>query len=380
MISCKGGSENVFNPPVDTEYDYNAKTLSDPFWETSVIYQETVLLVQEEPTSLATGKLQFSPHKILSIRDYTLQTEYIKDVDYVIENNVIVRLENSAMPFLTSAHLNGDVVPEGFELKTTISNVTTDIVKMGGALYTESPFYYGHQIQVSYVFNKLDANVSEYPTYQLESLPKLLAKLEDKSPVTVVGIGDSVLEGCSSSKFFNREPFLDTFFDLFVQNVERLFETQVESFNLSVGGKQSGWGVQAQQTNEIINKNPDLLLIHFGINDLGAGVSRNIFLDNLEAIILNVRNTNPDIEIMLLSPFAPNENIYDLIEMQKYVDNMHYLSNHHEGVVVVDVFKLSLEVLKEKKYFDVTGNGINHVNDYSSRIYLSALLNTIYKY
>ena len=39
--------------------------------------------------------------------------------------------------------------------------------------------------------------------------------------------------------------------------------------NLSVGGTQSSWGCQAQQINNIVAEQPDLLFLHFGINDLG---------------------------------------------------------------------------------------------------------------
>ena len=35
---------------------------------------------------------------------------------------------------------------------------------------------------------------------------------------------------------------------------------------------------------------------------------------------------------------------------------------------------------KNKKYLDMSANGINHVNDFASRVYLQAILSTMYDY
>ena len=72
------------------EYDYevNDPKVSDPFFYGNVIYNETVMLrTQEDGTGL--GHLRFAPTKIISIRDFTLTTEYTEGSDYVIDGNTI---------------------------------------------------------------------------------------------------------------------------------------------------------------------------------------------------------------------------------------------------------------------------------------------------
>jgi hypothetical protein len=47
------------------------------------------------------------------------------------------------------------------------------------------------------------------------------------------------------------------------------------------------------------------------------------------------------------------------------------------GVAAADVTSVWAELLEHKKYLDITGNGVNHPNDFGHRLYadvLSALL------
>ena len=44
------------------------------------------------------------------------------------------------------------------------------------------------------------------------------------------------------------------------------------------------------------------------------------------------------------------------------------------------VFNLSKELYKTKKYLDMSANGINHVNDFASRIYLNSIVATLYDF
>ena len=133
-------------------YVFESEERDLPFWKSNVIYNETVLLLGEDGS--ITGKLLFSPRRILSVRDYTLNTEYVENVDYTVENNVITRTEGSNIPYLNAENLSGTNIPSPYRLVSSISNVLTDYVMMGpNAVYTESPFYYGNQISVSYVYD-----------------------------------------------------------------------------------------------------------------------------------------------------------------------------------------------------------------------------------
>lgn len=360
-------------------YTFDSEQREMPFWKSNVIYNETVMLLnKDEETS---GKLLFSPLKILSVRDYSLETEYIEGVDYTIENNIIKRTENSNIPYLDAENLQGINMPAPYRLVGSISNVLTDYVMMGpNAVYTESPFYYGNQLSVSYVYDVNDIDLAYYPDFDEEKLPNTLSKLKNKEQLRISAIGDSVLEGNSSSGTFNRAPFMPDFMTLTKEGLENAYNTEIILNNISVGGKTSVWGSSSTMINNLVNTQPDLVFIHFGINDAGDKASANSFRDNIELMILSLKAANPNVEVVILSCFSPNPLVYDTELFEKYWEKMSELETMYQGVKIIDLWRLSENILSVKKYEDVTGNGINHVNDYSARLYLMSIMATLYTY
>lgn len=365
-------------------YSFNDKEIANPFWKGNVIYNETVLLSKDNETGVISGSLAYTPLKILAVKDYTLKTkDYVLGEDFTLDNNKIIRTENSSMPYLEDRTLKGEYLPEGYRLVSSISNIATDCVAMGPAYYTESDLYYGHQIQVSYVYDVHDVynNFSSYPNYQLDKLPHLKSKLDKKEDIKIVGLGDSILEGCSSSKKFNHEPFMDSFFDMSIKYLNEKFDSNITGSNLSVGGKESSWGASSTQIYNVSQENPDLLIIHFGVNDLGSNVGANTFVDNILSIVLEVRNNCPNCDFLIFTPFGPNPSIYDYERFDVYAKKIKSeVIGQVEGTILVDALTLSKELYKNKKYQDMTANGINHVNDYASRLYLQSILSSIVKY
>lgn len=396
LASC--GGSNIEVPPSSNEidktlypnyvedfesltYEFDENNIVDPFWKGNVIYNESVLLTKNEDTGLISGNLMFKPKKIISVRDYTLKEDVFKlNTDFTLNENRIIRTENSNIPYRTQAQLTGAEVPDGFRLVNSISNQLTDIQKFaGGTIYTESPFYYGSQIWVSYVYDieEINSNIDKYPKYDVTKLSNLTCKLSNREKIKVVGLGDSVLEGCSSSGKFNHEPFMDDFITMTCNELAKSYDTEVELKNLSVGGKMSSWGSQNEQIQNVIKENPDLFVLHFGINDLGANRGIMQYSDDMESVVLRVKQALPNCEILLLSPFGPNPIVYDYTKLQDYVDALKYLEETYDGVKLIDVFNLSQIMCENKNYLDMSANGINHVNDYASRLYAEAILSTI---
>ncbi|MBU0478666.1 hypothetical protein KKC91_08875 [bacterium] len=44
------------------------------------------------------------------------------------------------------------------------------------------------------------------------------------------------------------------------------------------------------------------------------------------------------------------------------------------GVILADMTQMWMDLLKFKRYHDLTGNGVNHPNDFGHRIYAQVLL------
>ena len=363
------------------EYNYDDKAMTDPYWWGNVIYNETVLLrTQADGTGL--GHLRYKAMKVVSVRDYTLKTEYVEGVDYVIDGTEIKTLPGSKIKSLSDGQLRGsEALPEGFNLVGSISNTLTDCVNMGGSIYTESPFYYGTQVYVTYAYDVHDLAMDSLPSYQLDALPGLKAKLESGSgTLSIVGLGDSVLEGCSSSKNFDHEPYQPPYYDLFAEQIESRYGLDVTGYNCAVGGTTSGNGAEDTKINQALRYEPDLVLVHFGINDLGGQTSSSVYSDNIMNIILKIRASRPDCEFLLISPIGPNPWNYDYTKMERYVRELRNIAESEEGIALLDMFAFSQYYMSEGvDYYNITGNGINHPNDYGHRLYTGALLSTITK-
>ena len=388
--SCGGSSDpnddktpsselpNYVNPE-EAVYNFGDKETVTPFYTGNVIYNESVLLIKGDDGK-AVGKLQFKPVRILSVRDYTLKNEYDSSLFNVSGRTLTVN-DPDRVTYLTENNLQGLEMPEGFYLKSSIENTLTDCMLMAGAVYSESPFYYGKQIYVSYVYDTKDLNTSLYATYKTSVLPKTQAKLAFGDSLKICATGDSVMEGCSSSGRFNREPYMDNFMTLTVQELKRAYSNDnITLSNQAVGGKTSGWGAEDAQTSKLANEHPDLLYIHFGINDLGGNNSAESYYTNIKKIIDDVQGVNPECEVVLIKAFNANPDIYDQAGFEKYWAKLDQLASENANVYTLDMFSQSLALIQAKDYYSVTGNGINHVNDFSARLYAMNMIAQLVRY
>lgn len=368
--------------PEEASYAFGASETVTPFYTGNVIYNESVLLIKGDDGK-AVGKLQFKPVRILSVRDYTLKHEYDLSL-FNMSGRTLTVNDPDRVTYLTEKNLQGLEMPEGFYLKNSVKEMTntlTDCVLMAGSVYTESPFYYGKQIYVSYVYDTKDLNTSLYATYKTSVLPKTQAKLAFGDSLKICATGDSVMEGCSSSKKFNHEPFMDNFMTLTVQELKRAYNNEnITLSNQAVGGKTSGWGAEDAQTLKLANEHPDLLYIHFGINDLGSQNSAESYYINIKKIIDDVHGVNPDCEVVLIKAFNANPDIYDQAGFERYWKKLDQLASENANVYTLDMFSQSLALIAAKDYYSVTGNGINHVNDFSARLYAMNMIAQLVKY
>ena len=353
-----------------------------PFWMGNVVYNETVMLVDDGQS--ISGKLLFQPEKILSVRDYAWDKEYFEGKDFTVEGNTLIRTEDSEMPYLTQQNLMGQDLPDGYRVVGSISNVETDVVMMGATIYTEGSLIYGHQVSVSYVYDCTKADLTNFKNFDAAELPKLKAKLAAGEDVKLGIIGDSVAEGCSSSSMFSREPFLPNFIDLTALALNAGYRAagktgEVTVGNYAKGGMTSEWGAAQVQADAVIAGAPDVLFIHFGINDNGSDFSGMNYRDNIESLVMKVKAGLPDVEIVLIKAFTPEIMSYDSELFEDYWKALDAIAQN-DGVWTLDLYSLSMEMLGTKKYMDVTGNGINHLNDYTSRLYAMTLLSMLNDY
>lgn len=392
-LFCACGKGGNITPPEDitvkypyyvdvdkAAYKFDFAEQITPYFLGNVIYNETVLLVDDGTT--ISGKLQYKPLKILSVRDYTWKNEYSPD-SYTVTGNVISTTKDGGLPYLTADNVSGKQLPEGYRMVASMSDfkdLLTDCMQMGPVVYTESPLFYGNQIQVSYVYDVKDIKESDFAAYETSGMPKLKAKLTAGENVKIAITGDSVAEGCSSSEYFKHEPFFPSWANLLKPALQSKYSSEVTVVNKAVGGKTAGWGCAGKQIKELVAENPDLLIVHFGINDLGAQESVDTYKYYMETIVMKIQQQSPDTEILIIDALSAAPNVYDYNKFDKYCAAMEELKASYDGVYTLNMFSINKTMLQVKKYEDVTANGINHVNDFSTRLYIMNIMSALVDY
>jgi lysophospholipase L1-like esterase len=346
--------------------------MGTPFWQGNVIYNESVMLLQGAGGTDFVGNLQFTPKKILSVRSFDYTVEYLPGVDYTVSGKTLKKVVGSDIPSWTHANVTGAEIPPPYRSVELISVVETDCQPWGGvSVYSESSFWYGHQVYVSYVYDTKDVNLPAYPVYG-ERVPRFLEKLKNGDPVNLLAIGDSVMAGASASLELKREPMMPRFIELFTQSLQENYASDVTLFNKAVGGETSAWAPK-NTLKAVADTHADIVFVHFGINDNGSSTSTGMYFQNLQETVLNTRAVYPDVEFVFVHCFVPHPQIYSYDKLQEYFSRVNDFAAATPGVDIVDLFTLSRDLLAGKKYQDVTGNGINHANDYLARIYHQAL-------
>ena len=89
---------------------------------------------------------------------------------------------------------------------------------------------------------------------------------------------------------------------------------------------------------------------------------------------LDAGTADPDVEFVLVAPMLGNpEWVHTPPEMfGRYRDALATLCTPE--VALADVTRLWEDLLRRKRYHDLTGNGVNHPNDWGHRLYAQVVL------
>lgn len=387
-------TEAVTAPETDTETEIEVvgkepivfDQLSDldketvPFWQTDTMYNESTTFIVREDGSI-TAKLYFCPTAILSVKSNDLKTTYTEGVDYIWdgESNTLTLPAGSAIPYFTQNDIHGkDENGNYIEAYPTFDALGRS--RFGDSLYCTGTFLYEKQIAVTYTyeFGSWDGPVT---ALQTDRLPKTMAKIaalqeagDDEQALNVVFYGDSIFTGCDSSKMYDREPYQCSFPDYIKLVMEEKYGIRVKRYNPSVGGMDSEWGVQ--NTAQVTERAPDLVFIGFGMND--GGKNGRTVSKNIQKIIDSIRAEYPDCEFVVVAPMVPNAEA-GFLQSQGTFPKF-YSSLAGEGVAYVDMFNFHSKLLEQKDFISMSGNNINHPNDWLIRVYTMNLLSVFFPF
>ena len=339
----------------------NMDELLQPVWAGEISYQESVLPVMGEGNTIMPIKLLYPIKEVIKVQNAALTITYQENVDYIIDNGELIVLKSGNIPLMLHREYYPGSGDKGFEAR-----------EGGYVCFSEGSYFHDRQIVVTYTHK------AEYKGYIPEGKAHLLKnvheKIANKEDINLFVFGDSISVGGNASGFLEVAPYMPTYSELFAEGLERTYDINVNIHNVSVGGKDSYWGRESVETLLNQTTDIDLAIVAFGMND--GGYSGTVYASNIKYIISKIQEKYMDADVLMVATMLPN---YDAVKFYKNQEIFHtYLSElEAEGVALANMTSVHSSLLERKKYGDMTGNNVNHANDYLSRVYAQTLLATM---
>lgn len=339
-----------------------------PFWASTTMTDEGLFFVKEKDGEPPRARLLFTPIEIKRLRSASHEITYEEGKDYTVDKaaKTISLTGGSRIPFRTRAEL---YPPKGS--KNAIQHKKGDPNTY--LYFSEGHFYHDIQSDVTYTHSGKEWK-GYVPVFAGEKLSNVMKKLAAKEPLKLCISGDSISAGANASKATKAPPFLPMYGELVAAELEKKYGSVVTLKNFAVGGWKSSQG--KTDAARVVAEKPDLVIIAYGMNDVGNR-SPKPYQENVKAIMDAVKADNPKAEFILVASMlgnaewahTPNE------QFPLYRDALTQLCG--DGVILADMTALWTDLLKEKKFHDLTGNGVNHPNDFGHRLYAQVILSLL---
>lgn len=373
------------------EDDYK-NAMSAPYWKGNVMYNELSLPILYENGEVY-AKLYYAPTKVFAVKDQKLEKTYEEGKDYVVdkENKKLVIPKGSSIPALYEKADEGENPPEGFAYTTGMPNnidlYTIWNLGTGNFVYTESAYFYGKYLSVSYAYDVEALDTSVFAKYDATTLTAVRNKLKNGEEISLVTIGDSITEGCSSTgDNLHVAPNTPCYAKQIKTELERVYGAKVKLTNIGKGGSESKWPLSGEGSAALGKAKeaaPDLCIIAYGMNDSSSKVSPVAYDDNIRSIIREIKNVSENCEFILVNSFPCNP-LYerDATLFDGYLKKLNKIAAEDEGghIVVADMQKVGKYYMQTKKYCEISSSNVNHPNDFLHRVYAMNIVSTICDY
>lgn len=354
--------KTYWNPTITLSPSFNFDTMMSPYWTGTTMHDESVQMISTGG-ALATAPLLFHPTGPITVKSASLTTSYAPGTDWTYDaaTNRITLTSGSAAPFVNAADLYPALAPTGC--------FTVPKVGGGNVLGCEGHYFHDRQLSLTYPHA---ANVwaGAIPAYQGASLPKTVARLTAAQPLGVTLYGDSISVGHSASGVEGAAPALPNWGTLAMVELQSNYGSNVTFRNPSVSGQTSGWGA-TNASSLVAADHPDLVVIAFGMNDGTGLVTPAAFKANVQSIMSSVTAVNSNAEFILVAPTLANPETSYAGNQSLYKAVLDQLAG--TGVVVMDMTNIDQTLLAGKRFLDMSGNNVNHPNDFHIRAYAQAL-------
>ncbi len=369
--------------------EYNHELYTTPkIWEGDTVYHENAVFYKERNEV----KLLYPISDIISVRSFDLQTYYVEGVDFeVTAEGALKILPGSKIPVYAHTPTNTEIVWNDSDTEGTYITQYS-----GGSVYPCTL-----SITYKHAEKWADGYQGAKQTSVEDQLFDLFQKLRNGEDVHVVFYGDSMTSGWSASggktdvyttanngttdeSGIYMAPYMPNWMTLFMDGLKKIYpDANITWENLSLGGKNSDWGAANFDARyELLsNKDIDLFLIGFGINDCGGGVTKDAFKANTESIISKLRAKCSDAAVLLYGGNSTNTDakIYDKDTLLSYEEALFEIAAATENTAATSFTSIYFDVAKSKESSDLFENNLNHANDFGCRIYAHTMLGAMSK-
>lgn len=365
------GACRAADPPAQVVYDRAAVLrmlpglhLLEPIWSGQIVHRESVLPLEEAAGGPIVGRLAFQAAEILDVRsaDGSQSLRLGADVQLAGDGRRLIFAPSAAPNFVPQADLF-PAADSGRGYRHRRDHPEQFL------LFAEGHWFHDRQFEVTY--RRAENWPGPPPAVAEKPLARTLARLRSRQPLAIGVSGDSISFGLNASGVTGAAPRLPPYAELVAAQLQACFGGPVTVRNRAI----PGWSVTHGIADLAAWKAdpPHLLIVAYGMNDVGRR-DPQWFHDQTRTLLERLGQDAPNTDVVLVAPMIGyHEWIHTPREMfPLYCDRLATLTG--PTAALADLTSVWEVLLRHKHDLDLTGNGLNHPNDFGHRLYAQAIL------
>ena len=332
-----------------------------PIWDTTDVYAESLTFVRDG-NGAAEAPLLYAPERVIRLTDAREEREYSEGVDFEVTPHGIRLTPGSSIFCFEKADLEPVDPAPGTYFPASDRNI----------FFTEGHFFHDRQVSVTYTAKENDWT-GHRPRPSFDRLPRTKKLLTEDKKLRLLVFGDSLSVGANASGFADSyaPPYQPTYVDMLAAMLRERYGAEIVLHNPSKGGAGSAWAVET--VNELAAPfKPDLAVVAFGGND--SPTPPEVYAGNIKKTAEAIRAANPDCEFIFAATLLPNtllctERALFYGNQPLFVPELYKLADEFGSAAVASISELHDYILTKKRFIDMTGNNVNHPNDFMHRLH-----------
>ncbi len=369
---------------------YVAGAYDSPMWEGNTVYQENAVVQKNADGTIDDIRLLYKIDEIVEVRNYGLNVVYEQGKDYQLTADGKIRIPSGSSITVAASDAFLNPVQDPSNWLNTPQGV---IVSYGTNI---------HNYQISVTYTHSDSWDGFVPQDDSLKLDRFYKKLQNGEEVTMLFYGDSITTGLNSSgcneplkwkydssrgysvynenykESINIAPYAASWPRAVYNRVQAKYPDATVNYvnSASSSSNSTTHGTRNLQA-AVIDNNPDIVFISFGTNE--NTISKANYKSYQKTMLEGITKANPDCAVVFVSPTIPNVIKYSNHNFAAFEEAFFEIQDEYPNldIAVAPVYSVAKYVNGIKKYQDISGNNINHPNDFGSRIYSNTIMQVL---